>query len=111
VSQPRDDRRSICLIHLWKIINIRHPLVRLATEIDWEFLAGRFSSVYSFGPGHAPLPTRLWWLGCLSSSTWTTSPMRRGVTAGWRIRISNTCAREVVVKHAAPLESLTAAAG
>src|SRR6266567_1371520 len=27
------------------IINLRHPLVRLAGKIDWNFLAGRFSSV------------------------------------------------------------------
>jgi Transposase domain (DUF772) len=37
----------------------RHPLVRLAAEIDWDFLAGRFSSVCRVGPGQPPLPTRL----------------------------------------------------
>ena len=35
------------------------PLVRLAAEIDWDFLAGRFSSVCRIGPGQPPLPTRL----------------------------------------------------
>jgi IS5 family transposase len=34
-------------------------LVRLAAEIDWQFLAGRFSSVCRVGPGQPPLPTRL----------------------------------------------------
>jgi hypothetical protein len=31
-------------LYLEKIINLRHPLVCLAAEIDWEFLAGRFGS-------------------------------------------------------------------
>src|SRR6266566_5851775 len=42
-----------------QIINLRHPLVRLAGEIEWDFLAGRFSSVCGVGPGQPPLPTRL----------------------------------------------------
>ena len=33
--------------------------MRLAAEIDWDFLAGRFSSVCRLGPGQPPLPTRL----------------------------------------------------
>ncbi|KAH2827476.1 hypothetical protein KXV85_009255, partial [Aspergillus fumigatus] len=41
------------------IINLRHPLVRLAAEINWDFLAKRFSSVCRVGPGQPPLPTRL----------------------------------------------------
>jgi transposase, IS5 family len=60
VSQPRDDRQDDLFgPSLEKIINLRHPLVRLASEIDWEFLAGRFSSVCRVGPGQPPLPTRL----------------------------------------------------
>jgi transposase, IS5 family len=60
VSQPRDDRQDDLFgPSLEKIINLRHPLVRLAAEIDWEFLAGRFSSVCRVGPGQPPLPTRL----------------------------------------------------
>ena len=60
MSQPRDDRQDD-LFHpsLEKIINLRHPLVRLAAEIDWDFLAGRFRSVCRLGPGQPPLPTRL----------------------------------------------------
>jgi hypothetical protein len=60
VSQPRDDRQDDLFgPSLEKIINLRHPLVRLAAEIDWEFLAGRFGSVCRVGPGQPPLPTRL----------------------------------------------------
>jgi len=60
MSQPRDNRQDdLFRPSLEKIINLRQPLVRLAAEIDWDFLAGRFSSVCRRGPGHPPLPTRL----------------------------------------------------
>jgi IS5 family transposase len=60
MSLPRDDRQDdLFRPSLEKIINLRHPLVRLAAEIDWDFLAGRFSSVCRLGPGQPPLPTRL----------------------------------------------------
>src|SRR5215510_4612809 len=54
MSQPRDDRQDdLFRPPLEEIINLRHPLVRLAGEIDWDFLAGRFSSVCRVGPGQA----------------------------------------------------------
>jgi IS5 family transposase len=60
MSQPRDDRQDdLFRPPLEEIINLRHPLVRLAGEIDWDFLAGRFSSMCRLGPGQPPLPTRL----------------------------------------------------
>ena len=60
MSQPRDDRQDdLFRPPLEEIINLRHQLVRLAAEIDWDFLAGRFSSVCRVGPGQPPLPTRL----------------------------------------------------
>jgi IS5 family transposase len=60
MSQPRDNRQDdLFCPSLEKIINPRHPLVRMAAEIDWRFLAGHFSSVCRFGPGQPPLPTRL----------------------------------------------------
>jgi IS5 family transposase len=60
MSQPRDDRQDdLFRPPLEEIINLGHPLVRLAAEIDWDFLAGRFSSVCRVGPGQPPLPTRL----------------------------------------------------
>jgi hypothetical protein len=46
MSQPRDDRQDdLFRSSLEAIINLRHPLVRLAAEINWDFLAKRFSSV------------------------------------------------------------------
>jgi IS5 family transposase len=60
MSKPRDDRQNdLFRAQLDQIINLDHPLVRLAQEIDWEFLARRFGSVCSGGPGQPPLPTRL----------------------------------------------------
>ena len=60
MNQPRDDRQDdLFRPALEEIINLRHPLVRLAAEIDWGFLAGRFGSVCRAGPGQPPLPTRL----------------------------------------------------
>ncbi len=44
MSKPRDDRQKDLLRPaLDQMINLEHPLVRLAREIDWDFLAGRFA--------------------------------------------------------------------
>src|ERR1700722_15592966 len=41
MSQPRDDRQDdLFRPALEEIINLRHPLVRLAAEIDWGFSGG-----------------------------------------------------------------------
>jgi IS5 family transposase len=60
MGKPRDDRhRDLFRPALEQIIDLQHPLVRLAGQIDWGFLEQRFGSVCSEGPGHPPLPTRL----------------------------------------------------
>ena len=60
MSKPRDGRhKDLFRPALEEIIDLGHPLVRLAREIDWSFLDGRFSSVCRGGPGQPPLPTRL----------------------------------------------------
>ena len=60
VAKPRDDRqRDLLRPALEDIIDLGHPLVRLAHEIDWQFLDSRFSSVCTAGEGRPPLPTRL----------------------------------------------------
>jgi transposase, IS5 family len=60
MSRPRDDRQDdLFRPALRDIINLRHPLVGLAEEIDWDFLDQRFRSVCRVGPGQPPLPTRL----------------------------------------------------
>ena len=60
VAKPRDNRQKDLLRPgLEDIIDLGHLLVRLAREIDWQFLDGRFSSVCTAGPGQPGLPTRL----------------------------------------------------
>ncbi len=60
MSRPRDDRQdNLFQPSLETIINPRHPLVRLAGEMDWDFVGRRFGSVCRVGPGQPPLPTRL----------------------------------------------------
>jgi len=60
MCKPRDDRQKDLLRPpLDQIIDLDHPLARLAREIDWDFLDGRFSAVCRAGPGQPPLPTRL----------------------------------------------------
>ena len=41
------------------IIDLGHPLVKLAGTVDWPFLEERFGAVYEDKPGRPPLPTRL----------------------------------------------------
>ncbi len=42
-----------------QIIDMDHPLVRLARKIDWGFLEAKLGAVYTDRPGRPPLPTRL----------------------------------------------------
>ena len=60
MSRPRDERqRDLLKPALDQIIDLGHPMVRLAGKIDWDFLHARFSSVCTPGPGQPPLPSRL----------------------------------------------------
>jgi IS5 family transposase len=60
MAKPREDRQKDLLrAALEDIIDLGHPLVRLARQIDWGFLDGRFASVCTAGAGQPPLPTRL----------------------------------------------------
>lgn len=60
MSRPRDDRQvDLFRPALEDIIDLGHPLVQLAAEVDWEFVGTRFGGVYRPGPGQPPLPTRL----------------------------------------------------
>ena len=61
--RPRERRDSgqndLFKARLDQIIDLNHPLAKLARTIDWGFLEERFGAVYSEGSGHPPLPTRL----------------------------------------------------
>ena len=61
--KPKERRetgqKDLFRARLEQIIDLGHPLVRLAGEIDWGFLEERFGEVYQDKPGRPPLPTRL----------------------------------------------------
>ena len=61
--KPRERRETgeldLFRSRLDQIIDMRHPLVRLARETDWAFLERTFGAAYQDGPGQPPLPTRL----------------------------------------------------
>jgi transposase, IS5 family len=61
--RPKERRESgeqdLFRSRLDQIIDLEHPLVKLARTIDWGFLAEKFGAAYSDKPGHPPLPTRL----------------------------------------------------
>jgi transposase, IS5 family len=60
MSKPRDERQSdLFRPPLDKIIDLGHPLVRLAQEIDWGFLDRELGGGYEAGPGQPPLAVRL----------------------------------------------------
>lgn len=42
-----------------QIVDLGHPLAKLAATIEWRFLEERFGAVYTDKPGQPPLPTRL----------------------------------------------------
>ena len=61
--RPRERRDSgqndLFKARLDQIVDLKHPLAKLARTIDWRFLEERFGAVYSDGSGQPPLPTRL----------------------------------------------------
>ncbi len=60
MAKPRDDRQKDLLRPaLEDVIDLGHPMVRLAGEIDGGFLDRRCSRVCTAGDGRPPLPTRL----------------------------------------------------
>jgi IS5 family transposase len=61
--RPKERRESgqndLFRARLDQIIDMGHPLAKLASTIDWRFLEERFGAVYSDKPGQPPLATRL----------------------------------------------------
>jgi IS5 family transposase len=61
--QPLERRGSgqhdLLRSRLDQIIDLAHPLAKLARSIDWGFLEQRLGAVYTDRPGRPPLPTRL----------------------------------------------------
>jgi len=64
MAKPRDNRQKDLLRPaLEDIIDLAHPLVRLARDIDWQFLDSRFAGVCTSGSGQPPC-RRGWWRDC-----------------------------------------------
>ncbi len=66
---------------LSQIINLKHPLVKLAHKINWERLEQEIDVVYSPGSGQPPLPTRL--LAGLHYLKYTFNESDESVVARW----------------------------
>jgi IS5 family transposase len=58
-KQTDTGQHDLLRSRLDQIVNLRHPLVKLAQAIDWAFLEAQFGTVYTDKPGRPPLPTRL----------------------------------------------------
>ena len=61
--RPKERRDSgqndLFKARLDQIVDMGHPLAKLAATIDWRSLEEQFGAVYSDKPGQPPLPTRL----------------------------------------------------
>src|SRR5450631_2772740 len=52
-------QKDLFRARLDQIVDMTHPLAKLAGTVDWKFLETRFGAAYTDKPGHPPLPTRL----------------------------------------------------
>src|SRR3954451_6043497 len=61
--RPKERRETgqsdLLRARLDQIVDLAHPVVKLARAIDWGFLEEQFGAVYTDEPGRPPLPTRL----------------------------------------------------
>jgi IS5 family transposase len=61
--KPREQRETgqedLFRGRLDRIIDLKHPLVKLSGQIDWPFFEKTFDAVYTDAPGRPPLATRL----------------------------------------------------
>ena len=61
--RPKERRdggqKDLFRARLDQIVDMGHPLAKLAATIDWGFLEQRFGAVYADVSGRPPLPTRL----------------------------------------------------
>jgi transposase, IS5 family len=60
--RPKERRdggqKDLFRVRLDQIVDMNHPLAKLAAAIDWDFLEKGFGAAYTDRPGHPPLPTR-----------------------------------------------------
>jgi IS5 family transposase len=76
--RPRERRETgeqdLFRSRLDQIIDMNHPLAKLARTVDWKFLEGRLGEVYTDDPGH---PRRATTRRRITSSG-SSSPARSG---------------------------------
>jgi len=77
--------------HFDQQLNLEHPLIKLAHQIDWEAFDRQFGEHYCEDNGAPAKPTRLM-VGLIISSTRTTNRTSRWWPVGWRIRTGSTSA-------------------
>ena len=81
-KERRDSgQNDLFKVRLDQIVDMDHPLVKLAGTIDWRFLEERFGAVYWDKPGQPPLPTRL--MAGLSILKHTHNPSDEELCARW----------------------------
>ena len=57
-KERRDSgQKDLFRARLDQIVDMTHPLAKLAGSVDWKFLETRFGAAYTDKPGHPPLPT------------------------------------------------------
>ena len=57
-SKP-DNHPDLFRSQLSQILNLSHPLCRLSEQINWQRIEEQIDTLYAFGPGQPPIPTRL----------------------------------------------------
>ena len=57
-SKP-DNHPNLFRSQLSQILNLSHPLCRLSEQINWQRIEEQIDTLYAFGPGQPPIPTRL----------------------------------------------------
>jgi IS5 family transposase len=81
-KERRDSgQNDLFKVRLDQIVDMDHPLVKLAGTIDWRFLEERFGAVYWDKPAQPPLPTRL--MAGLSILKHTHNPSDEELCARW----------------------------
>jgi len=58
-SPQRDRQEDLFRSELSQIIDLRHPLVRLAGTVDWDRLDALFGAIYCPDQGRPAISTRL----------------------------------------------------
>jgi IS5 family transposase len=59
IKRDQGGQQDLLRSRLDQIVDLAHPLTKLARSIDWSFLEQRLGAVYTDRPGRPPLPTRL----------------------------------------------------